>query len=253
METIAMSVTDAGSSISATELAEFLFLFRGANVALSQIVPNSKHHPLRQPTEDEIKECKLHLGSFSPKQLDSFFDSHEAPDLLEISRISRESPLEITVMGCGLLLALGVVLSGGKIQVGSTGVKADLPPLGKGIKCLLEALGIHNPLKVGFGIREVTVKLNKREFEELMIPVTGSGGFQSFFRGLQNRINKQTRKLTLSQADLERIYRHKSEPQKGGFQARLEKIFGRHLPDSHQGKMGVSSAGRHDLLDDVVE
>jgi hypothetical protein len=89
---------------------------------------------------------------------------------------------------------------------------------------------------VGFGIREVTVKLNKDEYKELTVQITGSGGFQSFFRELQNRINKSNRVLTLGPQDLERIYRHKAHPEKGGWQGRLLKIFGRHLPDSHSGE-----------------
>lgn len=41
----------------------------------------------------------------------------------------------------------------------------------------------------------------------------------------------QTRKLHLSPSDLERIYRYKANPKKGGWQSRFKKIFGRHFPD----------------------
>ncbi len=235
MQTIAITVSDESSLIVPTEFAEFLFLFRGANVALSQVLPKEHHDELKQPTESELQKLKRTLSSFSPKELDSFFDPNRTPDLVQIERISRASPLELVLLGCGGLIVLAVVLSGGRIQLGLTGVKAIVPPLGTGLKRLREAFGLGKTLKVAFGIRELTVKLNKKEFAELMAPVTGSGGFQSFLLGLQNRVNKQTRQLTLSQQDLERIYRHKATPQKGGYQARLQKIFGRVLPDDHSG------------------
>ena len=57
------------------------------------------------------------------------------------------------------------------------------------------------------------------------------GGFQHFQVGLKDRINKQTRELQLSPSDLERIYRYKANPNKGGWQSRFKKIFGRHFPD----------------------
>jgi hypothetical protein len=235
METIAATVTDTGSPINPAELAEFLYLFRGANVALSELIPKASQQSFREPTTAEIETSKQRLAAYSPRHLDSFFDPCRAPNLLVIQRITQNSPLEIVLLGSPLLVVLAVILSGGRIQFSATGVKAVVPPLGKGIKYLREAFGLDKQLQAGFGIREITIKLSKSEFQELMTPITGSGGFQSFFRGLQNRVNKQTRKLTLSQQDLERIYRHKSEPQKGGWQARLEGVFGRHLPDNHSG------------------
>lgn len=129
------------------------------------------------------------------------------------------------------MLTFAVVFSGGKIEISLKGVKAVLPPLGHGVTSLRKALGLDKPLSVGFGLREVNVKLNNAEYKELSVTITGTGGFQSFFRGLQNRINKSTKQLTLSPQDLERICRHKAHPEKGGWQGRLKKIFGRHFPD----------------------
>ena len=137
-------------------------------------------------------------------------------------------------MGCISLLTLAAVFSGGEIEISLKGVKARLPALGRGVKSLREALGLNRPLSVGFGLREVTVKLNQTEYRELTVQIRGAGGFQSFFRGLQNRVNKSTKELTLSPDDLERICRHKAHPEKGGWQGRLKKIFGRHFPDEKQ-------------------
>jgi hypothetical protein len=60
-------------------------------------------------------------------------------------------------------------------------------------------------------------------------PARSDGGFQGFLVGLQNRTNRQTRELELSERDLERIYRYKANPRKGGWQSRFNKIFGRHF------------------------
>ncbi len=231
MESILLTIKDETEVINPSDLAEFLFLFQGANVALEKVVPNDHHHQQKEPSEDEIAEMKRLIGRFSPKELDSIFDPKRARDLLQIEKISRQSPLEIVLMGCFGLLTLAVVFSGGKIEISLKGIKAELPPLGKGIKSLRSALGLDRPLSVGFGLREVKVKLNSFEYKELTVAVRGQGGFQNFFTGLQNRVNKSTKELTLSPQDLERIYKHKAHPERGGYQSRLNKIFGRHFPD----------------------
>ncbi len=135
------------------------------------------------------------------------------------------------LLGCIPLLVVAVVLSGGEVSFTPLSVKAKLRPLGDGIKKFKEALGLTKKLDVGYGVRETTIKLTREQFNALMQPITGEGGFQSFLRGLQNRVNKQTRELTLSQEDLERIYRAKAVPQRGGFQGRFDKIFSSQFPE----------------------
>ncbi|MBU2071876.1 MAG: hypothetical protein KKE08_01770 [Gammaproteobacteria bacterium] len=56
---------------------------------------------------------------------------------LLVSKIKKESPLEICFIGISSALTLAVILSGGKINIG--GLKAELPPLGTGIECLMAA------------------------------------------------------------------------------------------------------------------
>ena len=237
MHTITVAVEDKASSLWPTDLAEFLFLFRAANVALSRLLPSGTHNDVREPTHDEVEDLRGRLGAFSPNELDRFFDPATSPDLLTIDRMTRESPMEIELVGLPLLLVLAVIFSGGEIQIAGVAVKAALPPLGTGIKALREALGLNKRLQANFGIRETTIKLNAEEYKELMIQPKGIGGFQSFIKGLQNRVNRQTKELTLSPDDLKRIYRNKADPKKGGWQARFSKIFGRHFPDDHSGRV----------------
>jgi len=127
-----------------------------------------------------------------------------------------------------------VIFSGGKISISREGLKAELPPFGKGLKALRMALGLNNRIKAGFGIRATLIKLDKKEYAALCLQdheSKGKGGFQHFLVGLKERINKQTRLLELGPSDLERIYRYKSNPKKGGWQSRFNKIFGRHFPE----------------------
>jgi hypothetical protein len=84
------------------------------------------------------------------------------------------------------------------------------------------------------------IKLNEKEYTALSVQGDASknkGGFQHFLVGLKNRLNKQTRELHLSPSDLQRIYRYKANPKKGGWQSRFKKIFGRHFPETSEGML----------------
>lgn len=64
---------------------------------------------------------------------------------LLIVDIRRQNPIEITLAGVGSAIAVAVILSGGSFQF--LGMKAKLPPLGKGIAALRKSLAWtrHNP------------------------------------------------------------------------------------------------------------
>ena len=74
--------------------------------------------------------------------------------------------------------------------------------------------------------------LNTDEIDILFRSNSGQGGFQSLLTGLQEKTNKQTGELNLSDSDLERISRYAFNYENGGWQDRLRGIFERHLgPD----------------------
>lgn len=234
MQTVELFVSDQSATINPVELAEFLFLFPAAGRALSCFVPQSYHALIREPTPTELTNYGQLLKRFSPNELDSFFSTAESPVPIKISQISRNSPLEITFIGCAFLITLGVIFSGGKIDIVRGMLRAELPPLGKGLRTLREALGLNDRIKAGFGIRATSIKLDKKEYDALCLQDDESknkGGFQHFLVDLKSRINKQTRILELNPSDLQRIYRYKSNPKKGGWQSRFKKIFGRHFPE----------------------
>jgi len=234
MQNVEMVIGDQSATLNPSDLAEFLYLFTGTGRALRHLVPSRDHDALREPSSEELAACKYELRKFSPEELNAFFDPQSSPEFIQIRQIRRNSPLEFTLAGCALLITLGVIFSGGRICVSRQGLKAELPSLGKGIKSLRDALGLNPNLKAGFGIRETVIKLNEAEYDALCLQDDASknrGGFQHFLVGLKARINKQTRELRLSPSDLERIHRYKANPQKGGWQSRCKKIFGRHFAE----------------------
>lgn len=231
MKKIELEVGDGSRSIDPVELGEFLFLLKGVSVGLEKILPND-WDVSTQPRQPDVSEYVSKLKSFTPEAINSLFDRDaKTQHLIEIESITKNSPMVMILLGCIPVLVIAVVISGGELSLSPVSVKAKLRPLADGIKALKDALGLTKKLDVGYGVREATIKLTPEQFKTLMLPINGEGGFQTFLRGLQHRVNKQTRELTLSQEDLERIYRAKAFPQKGGFQGRFEKIFSSQFPE----------------------
>lgn len=56
-----------------------------------------------------------------------------------------------------------------------------------------------------------------------------NGGYQSFLVKLQEKTNRATGALSLSDSDLERIPRYAFDYGNGGWEGRLKSIFERHL------------------------
>ncbi|MDX1950640.1 MAG: hypothetical protein SFY81_00565 [Verrucomicrobiota bacterium] len=232
MQKIAVIFGEESKELNPAELADFLFLFRAMNLALDRLVPESERNDWRIPTQIEASHYLNKMAGFNPQEINSFFNASNKPDLLQIDEVSRHSPLEILYIGCPLLITLAVIFSGGKIslKVAGTGFEAKVNSLGDGIKGLRDAFGIGRRLRVGYGVKSVVVKLTNDEYSELMRQPPESknkGGFQHFLVGLQDRVNKQTREIELTERDLERIFRFKANPSKGGWQSRFKKIFGR--------------------------
>jgi len=232
MQTITIKIPDESEALNPSQLADFLYLFRAANLALDQIVAKKDRAVLRKPSPAEEKVYRTSLARCSPEKLNRFFDPLTEPDFLQITRIRRHSPMEIDLTGWGYLIIVAVIISGGPISILGGLIKAQLPPLGTGIKHLREAFRLDKTIRAGFGIRSTIIKLSREEYRAFLQVPKGQGGFQNLLLRLQRRVvNKRTRELELSEHDIERICRCKADPRRGGFQARFEKIFGRHFPD----------------------
>ncbi len=238
MSTAHLTITDTGTRLDPKALAEYLSLIEGCVVASHAL-------GLEWDGKGDIPEMiSKQLREVSPLEWNRYFDIRST-ELITIDRISRQSPLEITFICVVSFIAMAVVLSGGKIKWGMDGFEAELPPLGDGIKSLKDALGLGGKVTPSYSIRTITIKLNQEELELLLDQdptQRNKGGFQNFLIGLQSRVNRNTRELTLSDVDLERIERYKANPKKGGFQSRFKKIFGRHFPNNAEDEDGKTTA-----------
>jgi hypothetical protein len=72
-------------------------------------------------------------------------------------------------------------------------------------------------------------ELNAAEVAELDRPVAGVGGFQTFLRQLQRRLNHATREIKLGDDDIATIAHYAFDYKQGGWQERLLAVFGRVL------------------------
>ena len=73
-----------------------------------------------------------------------------------------------------------------------------------------------------------TVILNEDEIAALNEPIAGQGGFQTLLGRFRDEVQSNGR-LDLSDADVETIRRYRRGYGGGGWQERLDRIFGRTL------------------------
>ena len=73
-----------------------------------------------------------------------------------------------------------------------------------------------------------TVILNDDERTALNEPIAGQGGFQTLLLRFRDEV-QSTGELQLSDADVDTIRRYRNEYGGGGWQERLDRIFGRTL------------------------
>ena len=81
----------------------------------------------------------------------------------------------------------------------------------------------------------MTIVLNDQEIAELdrqPASTKNHGGFQGMLVGFQERVDRATGRITLSQRDLDRIATYAFKYQSGGWQRRLRRIFERTLGPS---------------------
>lgn len=213
---------------SPLQLSQFLQLYVTTYRALESALHGSPiiddPHSYKNPTQglfsclkyNDIKRCMNDAG----------FDTDP-----QITSINQQSPIEIVIAGSIGLLTIAAVLSGGKqkISLGPLKYEFNLTSLAESIKNLRLALSNNSSLRTGYEFIGTKIKLNKEEYSYLNKEVNMNGGFQRFIRELQIRIKKATREIDLSNRDIEKILKYKSNPGKGGFQSRFNKIFGRHF------------------------
>jgi len=83
------------------------------------------------------------LISFLPKNknISHYARSTNIPKKFDLYlvHINCENPIMQIFKGVAVAIVLAVIFSGGKIEISSNGIKAELPPLGDGIRSIKEA------------------------------------------------------------------------------------------------------------------
>lgn len=223
--TIRLSFADS-DEIDAKELADFLFLF-GAIYTVGTVLA------VARPTlaeADEFEQAVVsHVRRLSFGGLSPLFHQELGVWKLVPKYIGKQSPFAIEFEGLAAALTVAVIFSGGKINLAGV-LQATLPPLSEGIKKLRDVLSPSPKVIFSYGPQIQTIKLSKSEFMELMHHSgRGQGGFQILLSSLQKKVKRGKRELTLTGDELDRLFRYAQNPKKGGWQASIHKIFGRHF------------------------
>jgi hypothetical protein len=233
-KTITCTLTfNATARVDTAQVGDLLFLLRGAYAAgLDSLeVPRTDLPPRLNADVTEVVHG--YLRRLDVSGIDSLFTRDLGTQSLVTRQVSMNSPLTVTFEGATQGLIAAVCLAGGelaKLQPPSSQI--NLPPVLAAIQSLREALvpGIRAPL--GYGIRSRHVQLSRAELRELMKHDPSSkhrGGFQRLLVNLQQRVDKRTGELDLFEPEMTTIMRNGRNPSKGGWQASLHRIFGRHF------------------------
>jgi len=215
------------------QIGEFLFLFRGTYAAAVRLIDIPETQASLESARKLKKQLIKNLNSLDAGELDSLFSRSLGHDKLGTEKISHQSPLEIEFVGALIaILAIGLIISGGKMKVVNLFEIELNQSLGKGIKELLQALSPRKKARIGYGVRGTQIKLSKKELNELFKQdpaQRGRGGFQRLLVKLQKLTNRSTRIMELNGEDIDRIKQYSRNPKKGGFQSRIRKIFEKHF------------------------
>jgi hypothetical protein len=216
----------------ASQVADFLFLFRGAYAAAVTASRDLNKFELDASVSEA--ELRAYLRRLNPQQIDSLFSADLGPFRLQLASVTQESPRRFVFMGmAGALVSASLLISGGKVEgrgPAGTSVSVTLNPIGTGIRELREALQPQG-VPLGYGLKTETILLSREEMDELRKEpqeTKDRGGFQRFLVGLANRTNLRTGALELSPQDVARIRRY-AQSGPGGWQTRIHRIFGRHI------------------------
>ena len=229
-EEIVLTFETTETTLNPTDLADFLYLFRAVYNASIRYLKLDKHNIEREDIAVSSEFIKEVLHKIGYANVNKLFNYDFKDFNLKTSKISKSSPLEIAFVGLFSASVITAMIAGGEVDFLRLRVKMN--SLADVLIKFKEALAIKRTDETGFAVKNKTITLNQVEFDELMKQKEsskGKGGFQNYIVKLQYRINKNTRVLQLTDLDIDKLRKWGSKPKKGGWQARIKRIFGRHL------------------------
>lgn len=128
-----------GKPIDVADLAEFLYHFRALYAAALHVDRDGIEFPNEENLRPVLNKVERELKELDWRDITSLAYADLGERTLGIIDIKRENPLTIVFEGVVIVLAIAVVLSGGKYKLGPLSV--ELPPLGEGITKLRQAFG----------------------------------------------------------------------------------------------------------------
>jgi len=101
--------------IESSDLADFLFLFRGVYAAGIQLVEGivSLNEPDPVSLADKIRK---HIQKLTVFQINDLFGRDLGSNRLLTERIGRDSPFEIVLCGSVIFIVAAIILSGGTVE-----------------------------------------------------------------------------------------------------------------------------------------
>ncbi len=156
METIHVTIDTDGGPVSLIEFSEYLRFLRGCYVlALDQTKFEESYEEdenydgdlaiVTAPADVLAKSIAHNITSrqlaMSPREFELYIyrELNESEEL-SLLDIERNNPFAIVFAGVAIALTVAVIVSGGKFQLGPTGLKVEIPPLGDGLRRLRNAL-----------------------------------------------------------------------------------------------------------------
>ncbi|MDI5921358.1 hypothetical protein QLQ86_11230 [Halomonas sp. LR5S13] len=138
-QTLEVVIETDGNPIDVAELTEFLYHFRALYAAALHVDSSDDDFPNYEGLRPLINEVELELKDLDWRDITSLAYADLGDKTLGIVDIKRDNPLTIVFSGVAIILAIAVVVSGGKYKLGPLSV--ELPPLGEGISKLRQAFG----------------------------------------------------------------------------------------------------------------
>lgn len=134
IDKVECTIQTDGGNISLREFSYFQYHFVAAYSLAYELVSNNKIETIEELCQLEAMDISELIQN---KQLSFYARVLNIPQEYDISLVDihRENPLIEILVGSIVVLVLAVVFSGGKIELGNI-IKAELPPIGKGIKSI---------------------------------------------------------------------------------------------------------------------